>query len=354
MSEIETGGASAMSGMTNGPPVHVLSTMSFDERWLDWLRAISPRLVVAQATASSPDEVPAERWETAEILYSGAAFPDLGIAPRLRWVQLDTAGADGVLGTPLWRSEVAITTLSGVGPPTAAEHAMMLVLALAHHLPEMVDLQRRREWPSAADRWQRLMPRELRGATIGVVGYGAIGREIGRLARSFGMTVLGVRQGTVQAVSYALPRLGAPGQDEPDRMYGPGELHAMLAECDYVVLVVPSTPATFHLIDEAALRAIRPGAVLLNVARGAVVNEPALVRALQEGWIAGAGLDVFEAEPLPSDSPLWSMPNVIITPHVAGLTPHYHDRIMDLFAQNLRRYLAGEPLLNQVQRHRHY
>ena len=348
------GGTAAMSGVTNGPPVHVLSTMSFDERWLDWLRAISPRLVVAQAPAASADEVPAALWETAEILYSGAAYPDPAIAPRLRWVQLDTAGADGVLNTPLWPSEVALTTLSGVGPPAAAEHAMMLVLALAHHLPEMVDLQRRHEWPSAADRWRRLMPRELRGATIGVVGYGAIGREIGRLARSFGMTVLGLRQGTARPPTYALPSVGAPAHTEPDRMYGPGELHAMLAECDYVVLVVPFTPATFHLIDEAALRAIKPGAMLLNVARGAVVDEPALVRALQQGWIAGAGLDVFEAEPLPADSPLWAMPNVIITPHVAGLTPHYHDRIMDLFAQNLRRYLAGEPLLNQVQRHRHY
>lgn len=340
--------------MSDAPAVHVLSTMAFPERWLDWLRAISPRLVVAQATATRFDEVSAELWETTEVLYSGAAYPDPARAPQLRWVQLDTAGADGVLGTPLWRSGVALTTLSGVGPPTAAEHAMMLVLAMAHHLPMMTELQHRRVWPSPAERWDRLMPRELRGATLGVVGYGSIGREIGRLARAFGMSVLGLRQGTTRPPSYALPPVGDPADAEPDRMYGPGDLHAMLAECDYVVLVVPSTPATFKLIDEAALRAMKPGAMLLNVARGAVVDEPALVRALREGRLAGAGLDVFEEEPLPAASPLWSMENVIITPHVAGLTPHYHERIMDLFAQNLRRYLASEPLLNQVHRDRNY
>jgi phosphoglycerate dehydrogenase-like enzyme len=128
----------------------------------------------------------------------------------------------------------------------------------------------------------------------------------------------------------------------------------MLPECDYVVLTVPYTSATHHLLDRQALRLMKPTSVLINVARGAVVDEAALVHALREGWIAGAALDVFEEEPLPDDSPLWKMDNVIISPHVAGFTPHYDDRATALFAENLRRYLGGEPLLNQVERGREY
>jgi phosphoglycerate dehydrogenase-like enzyme len=127
-----------------------------------------------------------------------------------------------------------------------------------------------------------------------------------------------------------------------------------LAECDYVVLAAPYTSATHHLIDQAALQAMKPSAVLINIARGAIVDELALVRALREGWIAGAALDVFEKEPLPHDSPLWEMDNVIISPHVAGFTPHYDDRATALFAENLGRYVSGEPLLNRVDREREY
>jgi phosphoglycerate dehydrogenase-like enzyme len=124
----------------------------------------------------------------------------------------------------------------------------------------------------------------------------------------------------------------------------------MLPECDYVVLIVPYTEESHHMIDEPALRAMKPGAVLVNIARGGVVDEPALIRALQEGWIAGAALDVFEDEPLPPESPLWDMRNVIISPHVAGFTPHYHERVMGIFSENLRRFLSGQPLLNRCDR----
>jgi phosphoglycerate dehydrogenase-like enzyme len=144
------------------------------------------------------------------------------------------------------------------------------------------------------------------------------------------------------------------GGDQPDRLYSPDQLTGILPECDYVVLTVPYTSATHHLIDRRALRVMKPTAVLINVARGSVVDEAALIHALREGWIAGAALDVFEQEPLADDSPLWAMDNVIISPHVAGFSPHYDDRATALFAENLRRYLAGEPLLNQVERGREY
>jgi phosphoglycerate dehydrogenase-like enzyme len=215
----------------------------------------------------------------------------------------------------------------------------------------MLYYQTRGEWPS--QRWRKFVPEELRGATVGVVGYGSIGREIGRLAHAFGMRVLGARRGAESgSPRYELPAL--TGGDEPDRLYTPDQLAEMLRECDYVVLTVPYTSATHHLIDRRALRAMKPTAVLINVARGPVVDEAALVHALRERWIAGAALDVFEQEPLAEDSALWGMDNVIVSPHVAGFTPHYDDRATALFAENLRRYLGGEPLLNLVERGREY
>jgi phosphoglycerate dehydrogenase-like enzyme len=177
---------------------------------------------------------------------------------------------------------------------------------------------------------------------------------VGRLAHAFGMRVLGMRRGSAAGEGYRMPELAGQPGDEPDAWYPAGRLGDMLGACDYVVLAVPYTPDTHHLIDEAALRAMRPEAVLINIARGSIVDEAALARALREGWIGGAALDVFEAEPLPKDSPLWAMENVIISPHIAGFSPHYDDRATALFAENLRRYLSGEPLLNRVERGRGY
>lgn len=333
--------------------IHVLSTMSFPDELLERLRSVSPTLIVTQHDAAAADRVPSSAWEQVEVLYTLSALPPEGLAPRLRWVQLHSAGVNHLLDTWLWESDIAITTVSGIHAPAMAEYVLMMMLALAHRLPRMVFYQARAEWPSG--RWGKFVPHELRGATVGVVGYGSVGREVGRLAHAFGMRVLAVRrEARVGAPDYELPELASLPGAEPDRLYTSDQLAHMLPDCDYVVLTVPYTSATHHLMDEAALRAMRPGAVLINVARGAVVDEAALVRALSEGWIAGAALDVFEREPLPGDSPLWRMDNVILSPHVAGFTPYYDERATTLFAENLRRYLNGEPLLNQVQRGREY
>jgi phosphoglycerate dehydrogenase-like enzyme len=285
-------------------------------------------------------------------LYTVSAVPDPARAPRLRWLQLHTAGVDHVLDTPLWRSDVVITTSRGIHAPVVAEYALMMILAFAHRLRRMLAYQSQAEWPS--QRWRKFAPQELRGATVGVVGYGSIGREVGRLAHAFGMRVLGLHRGEAGAVGYELPELaGRPGV-EPDQLYTPDRLAEMLPECDYVVLTLPYTSATHHFIGEAALRTMKPTAVLVNVGRGAVVDEAALVHALREGVIASAALDVFEQEPLPADSLLWEMDNVILSPHIAGFTPRYDERATTLFAENLRRYLVGEPLLNRVERGRGY
>lgn len=335
-------------------PIHVLSTMNFPASWLDRLGAISPRLIVSQHTATSCDAVPATLWEQAEVLYSGSVFPEPARAPRLRWVQLDTSGVDHVLRAPLWQSDVAITTLNGVAPTNMAEFALLMMLSFAHRMRHLYDHQQRCDWPAHAERWERFMPLELRGTTLGIVGYGSIGQEVGRLARAFGMRVFGTRRGGDRQPTYQLPGIAARGDSDPDQLYPPARLHDMLAECDYVVVIVPYTPATHHMIDETALRLMKPNAFLVNIARGGVIDETALVRALREGWIAGAALDVFEHEPLPRTSPLWQMENVIISPHVAGFTPHYYERVFDLFAANLQRYMSGERLLNLVDRERAY
>ena len=338
-------------------PVNVLSTMAFPEEWLGQIRALSPRLRVTQLTATTADEVPAALWRETDILYTGSAFPDLARVPRLRWVQLDTSGVDHVRPTALWATDVEITTLNGVAPSNMAEFAVMMMLAFGHRLRLMVELQGRRDWPTYQQRWDWFMPSELRGATVGVVGYGSIGREIGRLAHALGMRVLAMRRsGTTTRETYRIPPLAQSTNPEPDpdRVFLPDQLEEMLPQCDYVVLVVPYTVASHNMIDERALRAMKPSAVLVNIARGGVVDEDALIRALREGWIAGAALDVFEEEPLPAAHPLWSMPNVLVSPHVAGFTPHYHERVMGVFSENVRRFVEGQPLLNRVDREQGY
>jgi phosphoglycerate dehydrogenase-like enzyme len=333
--------------------IHILSTMSFPDDLLERLRSVSSSLVVAQRNAPSADEVPSHEWGQVEVLYTLSAIPDPSLVPRLRWVQLHSAGANHLVDTWLWESDITITTSSGIHASTIAEYVLMMMLAFAHRLRRMVDYQARAEWPKG--RWRKFVPQELRGATVGVIGYGSIGRQVGRLARALGMRVLAMHRGGGQSpASYELPELARDPDTEPDRLYTSDHLFDALAECDYVVLAVPYTSATHHLIDQAALRAMKPSAVLINIARGAIVDELALVRALREGWIAGAALDVFEEEPLPQESPLWKMDNVIISPHVAGFTPHYDDRATALFAENLRRYVSGEPLLNRVDREREY
>jgi phosphoglycerate dehydrogenase-like enzyme len=209
--------------------------------------------------------------------------------------------------------------------------------------PEMVRLQDQHVWPHSAG-WYKLGGRELGEQTLGIVGLGHIGRRVAQLGKAFGMRVLAMRRS----------RSNQDQDPDVDQFYTGTQLHAMLRESDYVVLTVPLTPETEHLIGEAELRAMRPHAYLVNVARGRVIDEKMLIRALEEGWIAGAGLDVTEEEPLSSDSPLYSMPNVILTPHISGVSVNYDRRLTALFADNLRRFRKGQPLLNLYHRQRGY
>ena len=338
--------------MTDSIHVLVLTQASMPEHLLSGLRAVSPRVIVEHRTAETLAEL-GNLWREIEVLYTTRLAPSPEAAPRLRWVQGHFAGVDQFLEHPLLRS-VTLTTSSGIHAPAMAEYALMMTLAFAHHLPRMIEYQRRAKWPQ--QRWALFVPQELRDATIGLVGYGSIGREMARLARAFGMRVLALKRQVDQVVDdgWHLPNAGDAAGEFVDQLFAPDQLHAMLAECDYVVIAAPLTPETRGLLGVEEFQAMKRQAVVINVARGGVIDEAALIDALRAQVIGGAALDVFEQEPLSDDSPLWHMPNVILSPHVSGFTPHYDERAMALFAENLRRYVAGEPLLNVVDVQRGY
>jgi len=328
--------------------LNVLVTMSFPEELLERVRAASPDVHLSYAPLKAKDPLPLSTLAETEVLYTWTNLPRPEDAPRLRWVQFHSAGIDHVQGHPLLDSDVALTTTSGIHAVPIAEYVMASILAWAHRLPRILAYQKRVIWPGG--RWKKFVPQELRGSTIGIIGYGSVGRQIARLARAFGMRVLASKRDPRQMVDqgYQLDGTGDPAGELPDRVYPAAATLSMLPECDYVVLCAPLVAKTRHLIDEAALKAIKPTAYLVNVARGKLIDESVLVEALEKGWIAGAGLDVFEVEPLSADSPLWKMDNVILSPHVAGFSPEYDRRSIDLFTRNLRRYLEGRSLLNQV------
>lgn len=338
------------------PTIHVLilTQSPIPEALLEQVRAVSPRLQVEHRTAASV-EAAGDVWRTVEVLYTTGLAPAPEAAPALRWVQGHFAGADHFLQQhPALLQQATLTTASGVHAPNMAEYILMMMLAWAHRLPRMLEYQLRAEWPK--DRWGLFAPRELRGGTLGIIGYGSIGRETARLAKAFGMRVLATKRNHQQVAEdgWGLSGVGDPTLENVDQLYPAAALTDLLAECDYVALTVPLSAATRGMIGAEALKAMKPDALLINVARGGVVDESALIEALQSGVIGGAALDVFAQEPLPADSPLWTLPNVILSPHVSGFTPDYDARAMALFAENLRRYLAGERLLNLVELERGY
>jgi phosphoglycerate dehydrogenase-like enzyme len=332
----------------------VLSAMRFTDELLNKLRAVSSRLVVRQRTCHDAEEVEQALEESVEVLYTFYLPADLSRASKLKWVQMHAAGVDNLLDHPIMKSDILLTTASGIHATPIAEYVFASILAFSRRVPQMLYYQSKHEWPQG--RWNLFARPELRGSTLGIVGYGSIGREVGRIARCFGMQVVATKRSVSQMwdVGYAVQGIGDREGTLLDKVFPPERLSEMLSLCDYVVVAVPLTPETRKLVGEAELRAMKSSAYLVNISRGGTVDEEALIKALREGWIAGAGLDVFEEEPLPSDSPLYDLENVILSPHVSGFTLRYDERASDLFAENLRRYLAGEPLLNLVDKERSY
>ncbi|MFQ5877486.1 MAG: D-2-hydroxyacid dehydrogenase [Acidobacteriota bacterium] len=279
----------------------------------------------------------------AEILFAwGLARRHVDKAGALRWLHTPLAGVDRVLNPELLRTSVRISSSRGVNSVAVAEHAMALILALTRGIGDSVRAQVRRRWTQDELYGRRPPLEELDGKILGILGLGEIGRELAPRARAFGMRIWG------------LVRRPRPRPPHLERMLAAGREDLLIRSADVLVLALPLTPQTRGLLGERRLRRMKPTALLINIGRGALVQESALVRALRENWIAGAGLDVLEREPLPPTSPLWNMPHVVITPHVAGSHPEYMARSADIFMRNLGRYLAGEPLINDVDKRTRY
>jgi phosphoglycerate dehydrogenase-like enzyme len=255
-------------------------------------------------------------------------------ARRLKWIHSFAAGVEGVLLPEVVARGIPITNGSGVHGPNIAEHILAMMLAFARGLPRLVRNQLRSAWENDEVRANVF---ELNGQTLLVVGLGEIGQGLAERARALGMRTIGLRR---------RPELPVP--DGFATVAGIDRLAELLPEADHVALCVPLTTRTRGLLDAAMLARVKPGAYLYNIGRGAVVDTAALIAALREGRLAGAGLDVTEPEPLPADSPLWAMENVLITSHTSGATPRYWDRTLDLLGANIERFRRGEPLRNLV------
>ena len=307
--------------------------VDLDDLYLARLRREFPEADIRVCT--TPEALHAALGD-ADALIGGAAITteDVAAAPKLRWVQATIAGVEGFPIPALRDREIVLTNFSGIAAPSIAEHVLALMLAFARGLPTLFQRQGRRAWD---DNHADAPPTfELAGQTLGVVGLGDIGDELGRRAHALGMRVLAADRDATEAPAYIDALL--PSERLPD----------LLADADHVALCLPLTPATEHLIGREQLAAMKDSAYLYNVGRGELVDQDALVAALRDGAIAGAGLDVASPEPLPAGSPLWALPNVLITGHTAGRTPLYWERGIALLVDNVRRFLAGEELRNVV------
>jgi len=349
-------GAPGRVGPGSGPggaPAAIALTPILSARYrsrdLERIREAAPgaRIVTLSVEGLSDDPV-----DDVEVLLHGWLSADafdrlLTRAPRLAWVHSASAGVERALTPTALSRGIVITNARGVFSRPIAEYVMMMILAVSRKLPGLLELQRERTW-------QPLEGTELRDVTVGIVGLGSIGRAVGALATAFGCRVVATRRRPEAGNATRDDEELSFGEAMLDRVGGPGTLQALLAESDFVVLAAPLTTETENMIDADTLAAMKPGAWLINVARGRLVNERALLRALRDGPIGGAILDTFRDEPLQPSSPFYDLPNVIVTPHTSWSSGRVLDRSFELFCDNLRRFAVGEPLLNVVDPSRGY
>ncbi len=331
----------------NSEMVRVVVTTPVAESNLQKIRAVSGRIKADQLSPlilaerkgdlSKKDELDALFGE-AEVVYGWIHhFPKnlLSRGPRLKWIQTMSAGVDR-LPEDLRRSQVRVVNASGLHGTPMAEVVLQMMLMFAKDAPSCFQMKEKKEW-------KRYIPMLLKGRTAGILGLGVVGKEIARLCKAFGMTVWGIHRSSKEE---ACPNV--------DRVYSREDLPRVLSASDFVIIAMPLTRETRGVIGEKELRSMKRTAYLINVARGAIVNEAALIQSLEEKWIAGAGLDVFGDEPLPPTSRFYDLPNVIFSPHISGELPDYDLRATEVFCENLRRYLRGEPFLHEVDKEKGY
>jgi phosphoglycerate dehydrogenase-like enzyme len=304
------------------------------------MRARFPQLRIAYL----PDFTGLERELADTNIFMGHALnaTRLALAPKLQWIQAVSAGVAQFMYPELRERGVILTNASSVHCVPIAQHILGMIVALARRFPDCLRYQRQHIW-ALNELWDApVKPRELRDQVLLFVGFGAIGRETARVVQPLGMRV------------WALTHSGRSGSGEAERVFQTSQLHEALPHADFVVVAAPATPETQNMFGEREFALMKPSAYLINVARGSLIDEPALISALERNVIAGAALDVTAKEPLPPESPLWNMNNVFITPHVSGTTENTWDREEELMAENLKRWFAGSELLNLVDLSRGY
>lgn len=317
------------------------------ERALARIRAAVPAgwdtAVVRTVTEGTADGAGVASAEAVEAVRDAEVYLGFGVPPeilragrRLRWVHSGTAGVGGSLTDEMRASDVVFTNSAGIHAVPMAETVIAMLLHFARGIDAALEAQLRGRWDKSWFDRASTPIRELGRSTVGIVGFGGTGRAIAERVRPFGARVIAAKRRPSEPV------------DGVELVFGEDGLDALLEAADFVVLAVPETPETRGLIDASALARMRPHAVVVNVARGGVVDEAALIDALREGRLRGAALDVFSREPLPSDHPFWRLPNVVVTPHVSAYSHHFWERETALVVENLRRFLAGEPLVNVV------
>jgi len=310
---------------------------------LEKIRRLMPEITVISASSSTL----AESLADANVLYTELADFDPAAAPNLKWVQINAAGTDGVSGRPVLKSPIPVCSAVGSYSVAVAECTFAMLLALTRKVTMACDTQRAHNWPTDYDPWLAV---DLHGLTLGILGYGSIGRQVARLGQAFGMQVLACKRRPDERRddAYLIPGTGDPDGLIPSVWFGTDELGDMLLRSDVVVITLPAVPTTIGMIGPHELALMKPTAYLINVGRGAVLDERALVDVLRARRIAGAGLDVVVQEPMPPNNPLWDMPNALILPHIGAWTAPQAHRSAEVLIENLRRHLAGEPLVNVI------
>jgi phosphoglycerate dehydrogenase-like enzyme len=336
-------------------PLQILVTLPFTEQQLDMIRSISPHLKVTAIRAHQPNEIPGELWARTDILYTDTVLPEIAQVPNLKWIQFHYTGIDYAFNNPILKKpDLTVTTLSGANAPQMAEYALTMMLSLGTNLKVMIENQSKSIWPEK--RWEAFRQHELRGSTVGLVGYGSIGREIARLLVPFGVSLLAAKRDLRQLKDegYIPTGLGDPEGNLFTRLYPIEALKSMLKDCDFVVLALPLTPLTRNLFGSEQFTAMKPSAMFIDLSRGGIVDLAALKEALERKVIASAAIDVFPEEPLPPNSPLWKLPNTIISPHVGGVSTQYNNRAAELFCTNIRRFMDKAALFNRFDPEKSY
>lgn len=316
--------------------LNVLLSTHEGEQFFDLLNDV-PNVSITEV---APGQVTAQEAAGIDILYGHPSREILAMAPKLKWIQASSAGVEFVARIPeLVNSDIILTNTRGAHGPSIGEHTFALLLALTRHIPESLDQDRRHHWERGT---LYRTAREIGGLTMGIIGFGALGKGVAQRAPAFDLKVLAVDAQAVDGVGLV------------EEVWPVSRLDDLLAASDIVVVTAPLTPETHHMLGAAQLARMKHDAYLIVVSRGGIVVEEALIEALKNGKLAGAGLDVTEQEPLPPDSPLWDTPHLLMTPHLAGASARKERRCVEIFKENLLRYQHGDPLLNVVDKSRGY